>query len=99
MRMRTYGEHVYSQAQLSTFTEAQTRFDDSWHRQYGVPYGCVPSGGVPVRRARRVTAALSKPLAVVGWAVRVVYVAVAVPLIIIFLASVLGAMFAHWGGL
>ena len=36
MRVRTYGEHTYSQAQLSAFAKIQTRYEDAWYLQVGV---------------------------------------------------------------
>ena len=95
MRLRTYGEHTYSQAQLTAFADTQTRFEDACYRQSGVPYGHVPPRDTPVRRARRVTVALRMPLVIAGWGFRVLYVLVAVPLILIWLVSVVGVMFAR----
>jgi hypothetical protein len=95
MRLRTYGEHTYSQAQLSAFAETQTKFEDACYRQSGVPYGFVPPRGTPLGRAGNVMTALRMPLVIAGWGFRVLYVLVAVPLIVIWLVSVVGVMFAR----
>ena len=89
-------EHTYSEAELGGFEQAQLRFEESWQRQYGVPYGCVPPDGFRVRRPGRVAAALRVPCAVVWWGIRIACLAVAVPFFVLFAICVVAAMVAQF---
>jgi hypothetical protein len=72
--------------------------DGEWYQHGGVPYAWLPAPATPGGRDRRAEVARSVRENLPGavWmAIKVVYVAVAVPLILLFAVASVGAMI--WG--